>query len=158
MSVRAAHCCLNSFALIDLVQTARSLLPMELRKEPHPECDPDLHVPECDPDLHVPWSDLVPWIVSSCLNLVPGMRAQKKKRRDCDDRAKKNKKKQDLFPSPQIGGWLACCSALPPTQHQQLEPCCSSLPPHNTSSSAPPLSKPGRSGPSRFKVRRGRPG
>ena len=71
---------------------------------------------------------------------VGAMHAQKKKKKKETVMIgqKKNKKTQDLFPSPQIGGWLACCSALPPTQHQQLEPCCSSLPPHNTSSSARP--------------------
>ena len=54
--------------------------PMELTKEPQPECDPDPHVSLSD---LVPWTvssclNLVPWIVSSCLNLVPAMRAQKK--------------------------------------------------------------------------------
>ena len=45
---------------------------------------------------------------------------------------------EDLFPSPQMGGWLACCSVLPPTQRQQLEPCCSSLPTKHHSSARPP--------------------
>ena len=95
--------------------------PMELTKVPHPECDPDPRV-----------LDLVPWTVSSCLNLVPAMRAQKKRKKET---VMIGQKKNRTHPSPQIGaGWLACCSSLPPTtpaaprqllvptatQHQQL--------------------------------------
>ena len=56
---------------------------MELTKGPHPECDPDLHVSLSD---LVPWIvssclNLVPWIVSSCLNLVPASVPEKKKKK-----------------------------------------------------------------------------
>ena len=167
MSVRAARpVALNSFAPGNDRSDPDNQIssPMELTKEPHPECDPDPHISLSD---LVPWTvssclNLVPWIVSSCLNLVPEMRAQKKKRkkRDCDDRAKKKKKR--THPSPQIGSWLiGLLSSLPPTtpaarlllaptptQHQQL-----GTPRGRPTHPWPSPCRCGRSGPGRCKVR-----
>ena len=166
MSVRAARpVALNSFAPGNDRSDPDNQIssPMELTKEPHPECDPDPHISLSD---LVPWTvssclNLVPWIVSSCLNLVPEMRAQKKKKkRDCDDRAKKKKKKDPSI--PQIGSWLiGLLSSLPPTtpaarlllaptptQHQQL-----GTPRGRPTHPCPSPCRDGRSGPGRCKVR-----
>ena len=82
MSVRAARpVALNSFAPGNDRSDPDNQIssPMELTKEPHPECDPDPHVSLSDLPPNCLFLNLVPWIVSSCLNLVPAMRAQKKK-------------------------------------------------------------------------------